>query len=82
MEIVSRGNKVRDSLVSLGYARAKKTLGGAKGFVTKTYGQILSQDPEFYKLTRSLEILANPENFGGETRPVLSADDPILQYLR
>ncbi len=74
--------RAEDSLISYGEMTAKEIKGRAQAHVTRRYGETYSQDPEFYKLVRSLDILGDRNNFGPETKLVLPWDDPTLRHVQ
>ncbi len=72
----------RDRTILLADAQMKSEVlrGEGDAEATRIFAQAVSQSPEFYEFTRSLQ--AYKKALKDKTRLLLSPDDPFLRYLR
>ena len=79
---IIRSTADRDKAIILAEARKKSAIlrGAGEAEATRIFAEAISQSPEFYDFSRSLE--AYKKSLGGKTRLILNPDDAFLRFLR
>ena len=79
---IIRSTADRDRSILLAEAQKKSAIlrGEGEAESTRIFAEAVSQSPDFFEFTRSLE--AYKKSLGGNTRLVLDPDDAFLRFLR
>ena len=79
---IIRSTADRDRVILLAEAQKKSAVlrGEGEAEATRIFAGAISQSPDFYEFSRSLE--AYKKSLGGKTRLVLDQDDAFLRFLR
>lgn len=78
-EIIGNMEKELEQVRSVAYRESQKIKGKADAYVTKLFGDVFSQDPEFYAFVKTLDIYK--EFPGKSTTLILSTDSAFFRYL-
>jgi len=79
-EVLGQMQKELERITSEAYRRAQEVRGAADAEATKVYGDAYNRDPEFYALTKSLEIYGNYPN--AKSTLILTTDSEFFRYLK
>lgn len=79
LRIRAEADKQREQIVSEAYKLAEETKGAGDAEATRIYGQAYNRNPEFYKLTRTLE--AYKKALDDNTTLILSSDSELLKLM-
>ena len=79
LRIRADADRQREEILSEAYKQAEEIKGRGDAEAARTYGEAYSQNPQFYKLTRTLETYRKA--FDEQTTIVLSSDSDLLQLL-
>lgn len=79
-EILGQMDKELARIRSGAYRTAQEVKGTADAEATQIYGKAYNKDPEFYALTKSLELYENYPNI--DSTLILSTDTDFLKYLK
>jgi membrane protease subunit HflC len=79
LKIRAEADKERERILAEAYREAETTKGRADAEATRIYAAAHQRDPDFYKMTRTLD--SYQKLFSDKTTVVLSADSELLQLL-
>ncbi len=79
LKIRADADKQREVLLSEAYREAGRIKGEGEATATRIYAEAYNRDPEFYKLTRTLE--AYEKVFDKNTTALLSSDAELLRIM-
>lgn len=79
-EILGQMDKELARIRSTAYRKAQEIKGAADAEATQIYGLAYNRDPEFYAMTKSLELYQTYPN--AESTLILSTDTDFLRYLK
>jgi membrane protease subunit HflC len=77
--IKARTNREVREILATAYRKAQITRGKGDAEATRIYAEAFKQDPEFYKLTRTLDSYR--KFLDEKTTLILSSDSPLFRYL-
>ncbi len=77
--IKARTNREVREILATAYRKAQITRGKGDAEATRIYAEAFKQDPEFYKLTRTLDSYR--KFLDDKTTLILSSDSPLFRYL-
>ena len=79
LKIRADADRQRETILSEAYREAARLKGEGDATATRIYAQAYNLDPEFYKLTRTLE--AYDKLFEKDTTALLSSDSELLRLM-
>ncbi len=79
LKIRAEADKEREKILAEAYRKAETIRGQADAEATRIYAAAHQRDPDFYKMTRTLD--SYQKLFSDKTTVVLSADSELLQLL-
>ena len=79
LKIRAEADKEKETILSEAYREAGRIKGAGEATATRTYADAYNRDPEFYKLTRTLE--AYEKLFEKDTTALLSSDSELLRIM-
>ena len=79
LRIRAEADRRREEIVSEAYKRAEETRGEGDAEAARIYGDAYSRNPQFYKLTRTLETYKKA--LDEQTTVILSSDSEFLKLL-
>ncbi|MFQ5808570.1 MAG: protease modulator HflC, partial [Armatimonadota bacterium] len=79
LKIRADADKQRETILSEAYREAGRIKGDGEASATRIYAEAYNRDPEFYKLTRTLE--SYEKLFDKDTTALLSSDSELLRIM-
>ncbi len=79
-EILGQMEKELARIRSLAYRRAQEIKGQADAEATKIYGEAYGRDPDFYALTKTLDVYQNYPN--DDSTLILTTESDFFKYLK
>jgi membrane protease subunit HflC len=79
LKIRAEADKEKETILSEAYREAGRIKGEGEATATRIYADAYNRDPEFYKLTRTLE--AYEKVFEKDTTALLSSDSELLRIM-
>jgi membrane protease subunit HflC len=79
LQIRAEADRRREEILSEAYTTAEETKGQGDAEAAKIHGNAYSRDPQFYKLTRTLETYK--KSLDKDTTVILSSDSELLRLL-